>query len=181
MCHVFEVTEELNDIRLCIYCIENCDTSDLISTIQGICEQVLRIGKENCNLQVLPLYENVSKAIKNICTDEQFTRIQAFLKKESTSLETAIGNLKSIYMFNGGLYFTANQAKTLVKKHWSFDIGKWHNILVFMCLDIDQLDTNEFTCGMCYFGNFGEEFTSPFALTKYLNERGFDIDMPSFW
>ena len=42
-------------------------------------------------------------------------------------------------------------------------------------LNLNELGS-EFTCGICYFGNMGEKFSSPAHLTNYLIDRGFDIN-----
>ena len=114
-CKVFAECEQL-DVGLCLHCVENSNTSDLLGTIKSICEKIQSVPKEDCDAEIVSDYENVYKAIKNICTDAQFNTIQSFMGKPLVTLELAIGHLLSIYELNGGFYFTAEQAKKLVKK-----------------------------------------------------------------
>lgn len=162
-----------NDSRMCEYCIKNIK----IKKLSVICEEIV---SNDCNDERLVdnynLYEKVITYSKfNICSDNDFKKIKIFINKHNMALPIAISMLKNLYVSNNGLYFTAKQAKELVKKQWHDDIYKWHNILVFMCLEIYDLDVEDFTCGICYFANFGDKFT-PFSYVAYINKRGFDIE-----
>ena len=181
MCRVFPACVDL-DVCICSHCIENCNTSDLVGTIKSICEKLQTVSTQSCDDEMVAKYQAVGKAIQAICSEEKFKAIKNFLHKPLVTLEIAIAHLKSLYLFNGGLYFTSEQAKELVNKTWPSDNYKWHNLLVFMCLDLNALTAQQFTCGVCYFGNFDDLFQTPANQTNYLVERGFSIeDKESFF
>jgi DNA-directed RNA polymerase len=162
-----------NDSGMCEYCIKNIKIKSLLE----LCEEIVNNDRnderliDNYNLygQVIA-YNNF-----NICSDNEFKKIKIFINKHNMTLSNAISALKNLYVLNNGLYFTAKQAKELVKKQWDTETYRWHNILVFMCLEIYDLDVKDFTCGICYFANFGDKFT-PFSYVTYINKRGFDIE-----
>jgi len=174
ICQVFRACEQMN-VGLCRHCVENSNTNNIMGTLKGICEKIKTSLKEDCNTEMYLKYEQLSKAFEKICTEEQFKTIKSFINGPFITLEAAISHLISFYVMNGCFYFTSSQAKELVKKIWPKEIYKWHNLLVFMCLDLNELETDEFTCGICYFANMGEKFSNPVRLTNYLVGRGFDI------
>lgn len=118
----------------------------------------------------------------NICSDEQFEIIRQYVETPSTTLDEAIDYLKTTYVtaYKNILYFTPDQSKQLVKRKWPTNNYKWHNILVFMCLEFYELSADDFTCGICYFGRVDQ-----FSMKNYVRavvDRGFNIaDKPNFF
>jgi hypothetical protein len=182
-CFNCKVFQPMTNLHLCLNCVEKSNTNDLIGTIKSICDSMKNVPKEECDILMYEKYEEIGKSIENICSDDQFKMIKSLINKPFATLEAAISHLVSIFTMNSRFYFTPSQANELVKKRWPSDNYKWHNLLVYMCLDINGLNSSDFTCGMCYFGNFGDLFDKPALLTKYLIERGFDIDQkrPTFF
>jgi len=172
-CKVFR---SMINLELCLNCVEKSNTNDLIGTIKGICETMKNVPKEESDIVMYEKYEDIGKSIENICSEDQFKMIKSLINKPFATLEAAISHLESIFTMNGRFYFTASQANELVKKRWPSDEYKWHNLLVYMCLDINGLNGRDFTCGMCYFGNFGEEFVKPALLANFLFRRGLNIN-----
>ena len=175
ICHVFPQCEQMK-VGLCLNCVENSNENDLIGTIKSICQRIKAKSKIDFNIEMYDKYEEIAKSIEKICSDDQFKVIKSFLNKPFVTLDAVISHLILIFTINERFYFTSSQAKELVKKTWPSDNYKWHNLLVFMCLDLNELANVDFTCGICYFGNMGDQFKSPAHLTNYLIKRGFDIN-----
>lgn len=151
----------------CTFCYENNNLYDWFYVFN----RIIATTHLNENMENVELYRVVLLINERMCENNLFNKIAGQIKKVS-SYQLAVNILKTVFNDNNGLFFTAEQCKELIKNKFIDDNDKfkWHNLLVYMCPEFYKLSVDDFTCGICYFGNLGEQFGSLFKYIKYMAE-----------
>ena len=155
----------------CTFCYENNTTYDWFNVFRQLVDQ----ASLKDNIKSSQMCRQFSEVYTRMCTDELFEKLSSQMKKVS-SYELAVSILQ-----NAGVFFTAKQCKELVKNTYIDDNNRYklHNLLVLACPEFYKLSVDDFTCGICYFGNHGDRFKSLSEyLTYFILEHSFLYNIP---